>query len=118
VNFDGKHAIASVTNIVDSRNRVSLSIDVPAGDAPALIAFSRPFFSGYQAEVGSTRLDVGSFRHLLPVVEVPAGTRARLTLSYRPPWLVLGTAVAAVSALVWVTSGSFALQIRARRRRQ
>jgi hypothetical protein len=118
VNFDGKHAIASVTNIVDSRNRVSLSIDVPAGDAPALIAFSRPFFSGYQAEVGSTRLDVGSFRHLLPVIEVPAGTRARLTLSYRPPWLVLGTAVAAISALVWVTSGSFALQMRARRRRQ
>ncbi|MEY2493143.1 MAG: hypothetical protein QOH24_2094 [Verrucomicrobiota bacterium] len=118
VNFDGKHAIANVTNIVDSRNRVSVSIDVPAGNAPALIAFSRPFFSGYQAEVGSIKLAAGSFRGLLPVVEVPPGTRACLTLSYRPRWLVWGTAIAVGSALVWITSACFALRMCARRRHQ
>jgi hypothetical protein len=118
VNFDGKHSVASVTNIADSRNRVSVSIDVPAGNAPALIAFSRPFFNGYQAEVGSMKLAAGSFRGLLPVVEVPAGTRGRLALSYRPRWLVLGTAITVGSALVWTISACFALQMCARRRHQ
>jgi hypothetical protein len=118
VNFDGKHALANVTNIVDSRNRVSVSIDVPAGNSPALIAFSRPFFSGYQAELGHLKLPARSFRGLLPIVEVPAGTHARLTLSYRPPWLVWGTAIAAGSALIWLSSVLLALQTRARRRLQ
>jgi hypothetical protein len=98
---------ATVANIDDSRNRVQADLDVPNGNRPALLTFSRPYFRGYEARIANERFAVSSYRGLFPVVEVPAGTRGRLTLSYRPPWLILGSAVVFVCLFV-VTFGSLA----------
>ena len=100
-------ATATVSRINDARNRVEADIDVPNGDRPALLTFSRPYFRGYEARLGNRKLAVTSYRGLFPLVEVPAGTRGRLILSYRPPWLVWGGAVT-FACLLAVTSGSLA----------
>jgi len=100
-------ASATVANIDDSRNRVQADIDVPTGDRPALVTFSRPYFRGYKARLGDQKLAVTSYRGLFPVVEVPAGTKGRLALSYRPPWLIWGSAVA-FAYLLAMTLGSLA----------
>ena len=75
-------------------------VDVPNGDRSALLTFSRPYFRGYQARLGDQKLAVTSYRGLFPVVEVPAGHAGRLTLAYRPPWLIWGSGVAFACALV------------------
>jgi hypothetical protein len=100
-------ASATVANIDDSRNRVQADVDVPTGDRPALVTFSRPYFRGYEARLGDQKLAVTSYRGLFPVVEVPAGTKGRLALSYRPPWLIWGSAVA-FACLLAMTLGSLA----------
>jgi len=100
-------ASATVANIDDSRNRVQADIDVPTGDRPALVTFSRPYFRGYKARLGDQKLAVTSYRGLFPVVEVPAGTKGRLALSYRPPWLIWRSAVA-FACLLAMTLGSLA----------
>jgi hypothetical protein len=98
-------ASATVANVDDSRNRVQADVDVPNGNRSALLTFSRPYFRGYEACIASQKFAVTSYRGLFPVVEVPAGTRGRLTLSYRPPWLIWGSAVA-FACLFAVTFGS------------
>jgi hypothetical protein len=100
-------ASVTVANIDDSRNRVQADVDVPTGDRPALVTFSRPYFRGYKARLGDQKLAVTSYRGLFPVVEVPAGTKGRLALSYRPPWLIWGSAVA-FACLGAMTLGSLA----------
>ena len=85
---------ANIANVDDSRNRVQADVDVPNGKRSALLTFSRPYFRGYEARIRSQKFAVTSYRGLLPVVEVPSGTTGRLTLSYRPPWLIWGRAVA------------------------
>jgi hypothetical protein len=92
--------LATISRINDSRNFVNADIDVPAGDRPALLTFSRPYFRGYQAWLGGRKLPVTSYRGLFPVVEIPAGAHARLTLIYRPVWLIWGSATAVVCVLV------------------
>ncbi len=92
-------APASIRVVEDSRNRVIADVEVPAGDRPALLTFSRPYFNGYRAWIGALRLPVRSDRGAVPAVEVPAGTAGRLTLEYRPWWWTAGAAVAAVCAL-------------------
>ncbi len=91
---------ATILRINDSRNRVELDVDVPSGDRPALVTFSRPYFRGYEARLGNQKLAVTSYRGLFPVVELPAGLHGRLTLSYRPYWLKCGSAAAVACALV------------------
>jgi hypothetical protein len=91
---------ATISRINDSRNRVEANIDVPAGDQPALLSFSRPYFRGYQARLGNQKLTVSSYRGLFPLVEVPADAHGQLTLTYRPVWLFLGSSAAAASGLV------------------
>jgi len=93
-------ALATISQIDDSRNRVEVNIDVPNGDQPALLTFSRPYFRGYQARLGNQKLAVTSYRGLFPVVEIPAGTHGRLALVYRPNWLIWGGAVAIVCMLI------------------
>ena len=95
-------AIATISRLIDSRNRVDADVDVPAGRAPALLTFSRPYFRGYIASIGETKLAVDSYRGLIPVVKVPAGSHGQLTLTYRPWWLTLGGAVAVVSGVVLI----------------
>ena len=92
--------LATISRINDSRNFVSADIDVPAGDRPALLVFSRPYFRGYQAWLGDRKLPVTSYRGLFPVLEIPAGAHGQLALIYRPVWLIRGSAAAVVCVLV------------------
>ena len=106
--IDSRHgeqfAEATVSQINNSRNRVEADIDVPNGERPALLTFSRPYFRGYEARMGNQKLSVTSYRGLFPMVEIPAGVRGRLILTYRPAWLIWGTAVALICSLVMVMS--------------
>jgi hypothetical protein len=108
VDFFQRNAIARVSAISESRLRASAFIDVPAGDRPALIAFSRPFFRGYRARIGKLKLPVFAVRNLIPLVEVPAGTSGKLTIAYRPAWLLYGGSVALVCAAIWIGSALMA----------
>jgi hypothetical protein len=108
---------ANIANVDDSRNRVQADVDVPNGKRSALLTFSRPYFRGYEARIHSQKFAVTSYRGLLPVVEVPGGTTGRLTLSYRPPWLIWGRVVA-FTCLIAETFGLLAAwcgQLRNRR---
>ena len=91
---------ARISQIHDSRNFVNADIDVPAGDRSALLIFSRPYFRGYKAGIGDQKLAITSYRGLFPILEVPAGTHGRLTVAYRPAWLLWGCGVAAVCGLI------------------
>ena len=93
-------ATATVSRINDSRNRVEADVDVPNGERPALLTFSRPYFRGYEARLGNRKLAVTSYRGLFPTVEVPAGARGRVALIYRPAWLIWGSVSAAACVLV------------------
>ena len=92
--------LATISQINDSRNSLSADIDAPAGDRSALLTFSRPYFRGYQAWVGNRKLPVTSYRGLFPIIEVPGGIHGRLSLVYRPVWLIWGGAMALVCLLV------------------
>jgi uncharacterized membrane protein YuzA (DUF378 family) len=92
--------LATVSRINDSRNFVNADIDVPAGDRSAVLTFSRPYFHGYKARIGDQKLAIASYRGLFPILEVPAGTHGRLTVAYRPAWLLWGGGVAAVCGLI------------------
>src|SRR5438477_3286989 len=111
VNFFGKNSIARITDIIAGRNDVSISLDVPVGEHPALIAFSRPFFPGYRARINGRNLTVFSERNLIPLVEVPAGMQGRLDLYYRPDWLIYGGTIAIASAAIWTICAIFALKV-------
>jgi hypothetical protein len=91
---------ATISRINDSRNRVELDVDVPSGDRSALMTFSRPYFRGYEARLGNQKLAVTSYRGLFPLVEVPTGAHGRLSLIYRPYWLILGGSAAIACALI------------------
>src|SRR5438445_2590965 len=91
---------ATIPRINDSRNGVDLDVDVPSGDRPALLTFSRPYFRGYEAHLGNQKRPVGSYRSLFPLVELPAGSHGRLVLAYRPWWLMGGGAVVVASCAV------------------
>lgn len=91
--------LATISHINDSRDFVSADVDVPSGNRPALLTFSRPYFRGYKARIGHQQLMVTSYRGLFPILEVPAGTHGRLTVMYRPAWLLWGGGLAAICGL-------------------
>jgi hypothetical protein len=95
-------APATISRINDSRNHVEIDVDVPSSGRPALLAFSRPYFRGYQARLGNQKLAVISYRGLFPVIEVPAGSRGQLVLTYRPDWLIYGGMLSILSATIWL----------------
>ena len=97
-------ALAQISRIDESRNRVEVDVDVPNGEAGALLKFSRPYFPGYEAWLGKRKLVVDSYRGLFPIIEVPAGSRDRLVLIYRPPWLVYGGGLSILCAAIFVLS--------------
>jgi uncharacterized membrane protein YfhO len=92
--------LATISQIDDSRNFVEADIDVPAGGQSALLTFSRPYFRGYKARIGDQKFAITSYRGLFPILEVPAGTHGRLTVAYRPAWLLWGGGMAAVCGLI------------------
>jgi hypothetical protein len=107
---DEQFAPAEIKMVEDSRNCVVVDVRTTAGGRPALLTFSRPYFRGYQARLGSRTLPVKSYRDLMPVVEIPPGTEGRLVLSYRPMWLVWGGVVAIACAMTFVTFNILALK--------
>jgi hypothetical protein len=96
---DEQFVSATISRVNDSRNRVEADIDVPAGDQPALLSFSRPYFRGYQARLGNHKLPVSSYRGLFPLVEIPPESHGSLRLIYRPTWLICGIGVATACGL-------------------
>lgn len=94
---------ALITLRENSRDRVTADIRVPS-DQPAALLLSRPYFDGYQAAIGNETLSVECYRGLIPIVRVPAGSDGRLTIVYRPRWLLWGGVAMALSALVWAAS--------------
>jgi hypothetical protein len=95
-----KFVTAEISRIVNGRDWFQADLVVPAGGAPGLLTVSRPFFDGYQARIGDRILKVDSYRGLIPVIELPAGTGGRLTMVYRPAWLRWGGGIAALSLLL------------------
>jgi hypothetical protein len=93
-------ASATISRVNDSRNWVEANIAVPAGDRPALLSFSRPYFRGYQARLGNHKLIVTSYRGLFPLLEIPPNTHGQLILVYRPSWLIWGGSAAVACTLV------------------
>lgn len=102
-------ATASVRLIEDSRNRVIAQVAVEAGERPALLTFSRPYFRGYRASLDGRELPVRSYRGLMPAVEIPAGASGRFTLVYRPWWLTWGGGICALSATICLGGAILAL---------
>src|SRR5207247_8180088 len=75
-------ATATISNIKDSRNCVEADIDVPNGNRSALLTFSRPYFRGYRARLGTQKLTVTSCRGLFRIGDIPSGAGARRILTY------------------------------------
>ena len=107
-------APASIRVMEDSRNRVVAEVDVPAGERPAFVTISRPYFPGYRASVGSHRVEVNSYRGLMPALELPGGTSGRLILEYRPWWLTFGGALSFCCAAILLASAFVAYFTRPR----
>jgi hypothetical protein len=87
-------AEASVSEVTEHRNSIAATVMVPAGDRSALLTISRPFFRGYRATIAGRSVPVGSYRGLLPVVELPPGASGRFEIVYRPWWLSWGGGLA------------------------
>ena len=104
--------MATISQIEDLRNRAEVEVDVPSGDRPALLTFSRPYFHGYEAKLGAKKLAVASYRGLFPIVELPPGSRGRLVLDYRPPWLVWGGGLSILCAAFFIVSAFLAMRQR------
>ena len=88
----------------DSRARLIADVSVPQNNGPALLLVSRPYFDGYQARMGNKALPVDSYRGLIPTIRLPPGTEGRLTIVFRPRWLIWGGAAALLSALLYFVS--------------
>ncbi|MFL6589425.1 MAG: hypothetical protein ACJ8M4_04570 [Chthoniobacterales bacterium] len=108
-------SLATISGINATRQGLQADVRVPAGSESALLALSRPFFRGYRAVIGERALPVSSYRGLMPLVEVPAGMAGRLTLVYRPSWLVWGGTIA-IASLLLVLGSAAAAGLTTRRR--
>src|ERR1700730_498515 len=98
-------ATAAISKIKDSRNEVKAHIEVPRDGPPALVTFSRPHLSYYVAHLRGHALRVTSYRSLMPMVEVPAGSKGQLVLTFRPWWFIYGGIVSLVClAIVWASA--------------
>ena len=93
---------ATISKIDGSRNWTTADVDVPSAGAPALLTFSRPFFRGYEAKIENQKLRVDSYRGLFPIVEVPAGSHGKLTIIYRPQWLIIGAGLSVFCGAIWL----------------
>ena len=108
-------AVAEISQIVDGRTRIQANVVVPAGDRPALLTVSRPFFNGYRAAIAGRAVSLTSYRGLIPLVELPPGTSGRLEIIYRPRWLAVGGTVAALAFVAMLGSAAIALSRRSHR---
>lgn len=107
-----KFAPAAISEIDDSRNWVSVRVDIANEGSPALLTFSRPYFRGYEARLGNQKLRIDSYRGLFPIVEVPAGSHGKLTLIYRPWWLVAGGGLSILCAIFFLIASVLAARAK------
>ena len=105
-------SVATISRIDDSRNRVTVDVDVPSRGKPGLITFSRPYFRGYKARLNDQELSVDSYRGLMPMVKLPPGSRGRVVLSYQPSWLIGGGALSIFSAAICLVAVVYAASAR------
>lgn len=96
--------------VSDSRQKVVADVEVAAGAGSAALVFARPFFNGYHATLDGRRIAVGSYRGFAPLLKLPAGAHGRLTMVYRPWWLVVGGWLAALSLLAMLVGAGLALR--------
>jgi hypothetical protein len=94
-----KSAGATIRLREDSREQVIADVEVGAGNLTATIIFARPFFDGYRAALDGKNIAVESYRGWAPLIRLPAGAHGRLTMTYRPWWLLAGGAIAECSLL-------------------
>jgi Bacterial membrane protein YfhO len=99
---------ATISRIVDSRNRVAADVDLANNGRNASVTFSRPYFPGYQARLDGKKLEVSSYRGLFPTVELPPGSHGRLVLTYCPWGLKFGGGLSILSIIVFAVSGVIA----------
>jgi hypothetical protein len=85
-----RFAPARVAVVVETRNRVAVDVAARAEREGLLVVFARPWFPGYRASCNGQPVSVETLDLILPAVRLPAGTRGRLVLEYRPRSLVLG----------------------------
>jgi hypothetical protein len=102
-------ALVGVSGVENRRNRLEADVAVPPDGRPALLTISRPFFRGYVARIGEELLKVDSYRGLIPTIELPAGAEGRLTIVYRPPWLVWGGSLSILCLGILAVSGVLAI---------
>lgn len=101
-----------ISEVNERRNAIAANVTVAPGNSPGLLALSRPFFNGYRAYLENRALRVDSYRGLMPIVELPAGATGRLTIAYRPWWLMWGGAIAAASLVFFLGSTAAAMRSR------
>ena len=80
------------------RNRLRLSVDAPR---PGLVVCSESSMPGWTARVDGRPARILAANYAFRAVEVPAG-RSEIELAYRPPGLIVGLVVSAVSAALLV----------------
>ena len=105
-----RFAGATISRIENGRNRLQADVAVAAGNQPALLMISRPFFDGYRAQIGGRVLRVDSYRRLIPIIEIPAGTSGRLTMVYRPAWLIWGGGLSVLCLSILIVSLTLAFR--------
>jgi len=106
--------VATIEEIEESRNSVRADVTVPIGTRSSLIAFSRPYFPGYRATLDEHPIAVGSYNRMIPVVELPAGSKGRLELAYRPRWLTVGSTISSLCVVFLISCGGFAFWTKRR----
>ncbi|MFL6594436.1 MAG: hypothetical protein ACJ8HQ_03235 [Chthoniobacterales bacterium] len=97
---DEQFGAASIEVIQNARHRVLADVTRNGDERPIRVAFSRPYFSGYRAKFDGHELSVGSFQGLMPIVDIPAGERGQLELTYRPRAVTVGVPVALLTLLL------------------
>lgn len=84
--------------VAETRLGVTVDVDARASPLPVLVCFARPWLPGYRVELDGRRAELMRLDAIQPAVEVPAGRRTRVALTYRPAALRLGLALFAVTA--------------------
>ncbi|MEO7723763.1 MAG: hypothetical protein ABIU29_03610, partial [Chthoniobacterales bacterium] len=96
--------------VSDGRQEVVAEVAVGSGEGSAALVFARPFFDGYHATLDGQKIAVESYRGLAPLIRLPAAAHGRLTLVYRPWWLVAGGSLFGFSLIAMLVAVGFALR--------
>jgi hypothetical protein len=93
-------APARVTVVAETRNAVTADVEAADDGRETLLVFSRPWYPGYRATCAGGPVPVEDLDLTLPAVRLPAGTRGRVVLEYRPRSLIWGAALAGITGLL------------------